>query len=122
MADRWVDAQTAAQLGIPANENPNASYPRLVYLQGNAAHNNYRASTFWLRDFSYLRLKNLELGYNLPEKWMRAIHFENVRFYVQCNNLLTFSKFKSWDPEMGSSDGEAYPLTKSVTVGVQVSL
>ena len=122
VADRWVDAQTAAQLGIPANENPNASYPRLVYLQGNAAHNNYRASTFWLRDFSYLRLKNLELGYNLPEKWMRAIHFENVRFYVQCNNLLTFSKFKSWDPEMGSSDGEAYPLTKSVTVGVQVSL
>lgn len=120
--DRWVDRETAAQIGIAANEDPNATYPRLVHLEGYASHNNYRPSSFWLRSSSYLRLKNLEVGYNLPEKWVRAIHFENVRFFLQCNNLLTFSGFKLWDPEMGSSNGEAYPLTKSVTLGVQISL
>lgn len=57
--DRWVDKETAAILGIPANENPNASYPRMVLLEGNATHNNYRSSTFWTRDCSYLRLKTL---------------------------------------------------------------
>ena len=119
--DRWVDAETAAQLGIPANENPNATYPRLVYLQGGGSHNNYRASSYWMRDISYLRLKNLEVGYNLPDKWMQAIHFESCRFFLQGTNLLTFSDFKLWDPEMGSSNGEAYPLTKSVTVGFQLN-
>ena len=120
--DRWLDAETAAQLGIPANENPNASYPRLVYLTGYAEHNNYRPSSYWMRDISYFRLKNLEVGYNLPEKWMRAIHFNSCRFYLQGTNLLTFSNFKLWDPEMGSSNGEAYPLTKAITVGVQISI
>lgn len=57
--DRWVDRETAAILGIPANENPNASYPRMVLLESNATHNNYRSSTFWTRDCSYLRLKTL---------------------------------------------------------------
>ena len=120
--DRWVDHETAAQLGIPANENPNASYPRLVHLEGNASHNNYRASSYWMRDISYLRMKNLEVGYSLPKDLLSQIHFENVRFFVQGANLLTFSGFKLWDPEMGSSNGEAYPITKSVTLGVQINL
>ena len=120
--DRWVDRETAAQLGIPANENPNASYPRLVHLEGNASHNNYRASSYWMRDISYLRLKNLEVGYSLPKDLLSKIHFENVRFFLQGANLLTFSGFKLWDPEMGSSNGEAYPITKSVTLGLQINL
>ncbi|MDE5941324.1 MAG: TonB-dependent receptor [Muribaculaceae bacterium] len=120
--DRWVDSETAAQLGIPANENPNASYPRLVYLQGNAGHNNYRASSYWMRDMSYVRLKNLEFGYSLPKDLLSRIHFENVRFFLQGANLLTFSSFKLWDPEMGSENGEKYPLTRSVTLGVQINL
>ncbi len=62
--DRWVDPETAKILGIPVNENPNASYPRLTY-GGN--ENNYKKSTFWLRDGSYLRLKTLEVGYTLPK-------------------------------------------------------
>ena len=119
---RYVDAETATQLGIPANENPNASYPRLVYLQGNAPHNNYRNSSYWMRDCSYFRLKNLEFGYNLPKHLLEAIHFENCRFYIQGTNLITWTDFKLWDPEMGSSNGEAYPLTKSVTVGLQINI
>ena len=120
--DRWVDAETAAQIGIPANENPNAAYPRLVYCEHGASHNNYRASSYWMRDFSYFRLKNLEVGYNLPKEICNKIHFDNIRFFVQGANLLTFSGFKLWDPEMGSANGEAYPLTKSITAGLQVNI
>lgn len=120
--DRWIDSETAQTIGVPANENPNASYPRLVYLQGNAAHNNYRSSSYWMRDCSYIRLKNLEVGYNLPKHILQAIRFENVRFFLQGTNLVTWSNFKLWDPEMGSSNGEAYPLTKSITLGLQINI
>lgn len=119
--NRWVDAETAATIGIPANENPNASYPRLVHLQGTT-HNNYRSSSYWMRDCSYLRLKNLEIGYTLPKHILQAIHFENCRFFLQGTNLATWTNFKLWDPEMGSNNGEAYPLTKSITLGLQINI
>lgn len=121
VADRWIDKDTADQLGIQSNENPNASYPRLVYLQSYAAHNNYRPSTYWARSMSYLRLKNLEIGYSLPQRVLESLRMTSVRFYFQATNLLTFSDFKLWDPEMGSTNGEAYPLTKSFTLGLTVS-
>jgi len=121
VADRWIDSETAAYLGVPANENPNATYPRLVYIQNYEAHNNYRPSSYWARSTSYLRLKNLEIGYSLPKSALETLHMKNVRFYIQAANLLTFSGFKLWDPEMGSSTGEAYPLTKSFTAGLTVS-
>ena len=73
--NRWVDAETAQKLGIPANENPNASYPRLSYTDngnGNTTiyeyKNNYRNSTYWLRNGSYVRLKTIDVGYTLPKK------------------------------------------------------
>ncbi len=118
--DRWIDSETAAQLGLVANENPNATYPRLSY-GGNS--NNYRNSTFWLRDGRYLRLKNLDFGYTLPKQVVNKIHFQNVRFYVSGTNLLLlYKKFGMWDPESLQPRGEDYPITKAVTVGVQVSL
>ena len=120
--DRWVDKETAATLGIPANENPNASYPRMVLCENNAGHNNYRASSYWMRDVSYLRLKNLEIGYSLPQGVLNTLHLENFRVYLQGTNVLTWSSFKLWDPEMGSSDGEAYPITRSFTAGIQINL
>ena len=122
---RYIDAETAAQLGIMPNEDANASYPRLDYVQGvdmDHARNNYRASTYWLRDSRYIRLKNVDLGYTLPKKWVNRIHFNNIRIYLQGSNLLTWSKFKLWDPEMNSSNGEAYPITKAITGGIQISL
>ena len=121
--DRYVDAETAAKLGIAANENPNAAYPRLPDADGSLGRgNNYRASSYWMRDISYIRLKNLEIGYNFPKEWMKAIRFENIRLFVQGANLLTWSDFKLWDPEMGSSNGEAYPLSKSITAGFQINI
>ncbi|WP_286144645.1 SusC/RagA family TonB-linked outer membrane protein [Bacteroides caecimuris] len=120
--DRWVDSETAEKLGIPANENPNASYPRLSYQGDGASNNNYRNSTFWLRNGSYLRLKTVDVGYTLPKSWVNKLHFNNIRIFVVGTNLLTFSKFKTWDPEMGDARGESYPLSKSVTMGLSVNL
>ena len=120
--DRWVDSETAEKLGIPANENPNASYPRLSYQGDGASNNNYRTSTFWLRNGSYLRLKTVDVGYTLPKSWVNKLHFNNIRIFVVGTNLLTFSKFKTWDPEMGDARGESYPLSKSVTMGLSVNL
>lgn len=101
------------------NEDPNAKYPRLSY-NGNA--NNYRPSTYWMREGSYLRLKTVEIGYTLPKRWLSAMHFTGLRIYVMGTNLLTFSSFKLWDPEMGSTTGQQYPLSKSVTVGLTFNL
>ena len=117
--DRYVDAETAATLGIPANENPNAAYPRLSY-GGN--DNNYRASTYWLRDGSYLRLKTLEVGYTLPKSIINKMRFNKIRVFFIGTNILTFAKFKEWDPEMGSSNGEKYPLAKTFTLGLTVNI
>ena len=101
------------------NENPNAKYPRLTF-GGNS--NNYRTSTYWMRDGSYLRLKNLELGYTLPTQWTRSLYLNKVRIYLMGTNLLTFSSFKLWDPEMGSGTGEKYPLSRTYTIGLTVNL
>ena len=95
------------------------NYPRLSY---GTNHNNQQPSTFWLRDGRYLRLKNIDIGYSLPKQLLSSLHLENIRFYISGQNLITWSSFKLWDPELGSSEGEAYPITKSVTAGVQVSL
>ncbi|MDR2774105.1 MAG: TonB-dependent receptor [Tannerella sp.] len=109
-SNRWV---------LDVNEDPNAEYPRLSY-GGNA--NNYRASTFWLRDGSYVRLKTLEMGYTVPKALTTRWLIGKLRLHVIAQNILTFSKFKLWDPEMGSSDGMKYPLGKTVTFGLTVNL
>ena len=98
----------------------NAAYPRLSY-GGNA--NNFRNSTFWLRDGRYLRLKNLDIGYTMPKTLVNKIHFQNVRFYVSASNLFFLhKKFSIWDPESLQPRGEDYPITKAVTIGMQVNL
>ena len=115
-SNRWIDHEIS---GTMATENPNASYPRLNY-GGNS--NNYRQSTFWLRNGSYLRLKTLEVGYSIPKSLVNKIRFNNIRLFLRGSNLLTFSSFKLWDPELGSSTGTEYPLAKSLTLGLSVNL
>ena len=109
-SNRWI---------LGENEDVNARYPRLSY-GGNA--NNYRPSTYWLRDGSYIRLKTLEVGYTLPKSITNKIRFNNIRFFLIGTNLLTFSNFKLWDPELGSSNGQQYPLSKTWTLGLTVNL
>ncbi|MBI9061414.1 MAG: TonB-dependent receptor [Marinilabiliaceae bacterium] len=98
-------------------ENTDASHPRL----GGEPLND-QTSSFYIWDASYLRLKNIEIGYSLPGKWTSQIHVDKLRVYVGAQNLLTFSDFKHWDPEraIGNTSNQAYPLTKTVSVGVNV--
>ncbi len=120
LEDRWVDSETASLLGLQPHEDVNASYPRLSY-GGNG--NNFRNSTFWLRDGRYLRLKNLDIGYTLPKTLVNKIHFQNIRFYISGSNLFFLTKkFDIWDPESLQPRGEDYPITKAVTMGMQVNL
>ncbi|MBR1871812.1 MAG: TonB-dependent receptor [Bacteroidales bacterium] len=100
------------------NPDPNAKYPRLSLAK---AENNSQNSTFWQRDMSFLRMKNIELGYTLPKKWTKRAGMSAVRFYVQGVNLLTFSKFKLWDPELDANYGNVYPMTKNISLGVNVN-
>lgn len=115
--NRWISREIS---GTPATENPHASFPRLEY--GNEGGNNRQNSTFWLRDNSYLRLKTVEVGYTIPKRMTRKIHVNNIRLFFRGNNLLTFSDFKMWDPEMNCADGAAYPISKSITAGLSVNI
>ena len=113
------DVANGSRWKLGENEDVNAAYPRLTY--GPNA-NNYRASSFWLRDGSYLRLKTLDIGYSLPKTLVNKAHLSGVRFFFIGTNLFTFTNFKLWDPELGSSTGKAYPLNKTLSVGVSVNL
>jgi TonB-linked SusC/RagA family outer membrane protein len=99
------------------NQNLNADFPRLGVGPQN---NNYVASTFWLRDGSYLRLKQTELGYTLPDRILKKIHAKNMRIYVNGLNLLTFSPFKWWDAESKNANGIYYPIQRVVNIGVDL--
>lgn len=90
------------------NQNPNAAYPRLTKYDNN---NNTRGSSYWLRDASFLKLKNAEIGYS----------FKGVRIYVSGANLLTFSKFDLWDPEMGGDKAMKYPTQRTFNLGIQMT-
>lgn len=98
-------------------ENPNGSMPRMKGVQ------NMETSTFWMKDASYLRLKNIELGYSLPRKICHKLMAQNIRVYFTGLNLLTFTKVKNWDAEKFAGDSENfnYPQTKSYSLGLNVT-
>jgi TonB-linked SusC/RagA family outer membrane protein len=114
--NRWISADLS---GDPSTENPNASYPRLSY---GANPNNFRESTFWLKNGQYVRLKTLDIGYTLPKALTNRIKTNSIRVFFTGSNLLTWSKFKLWDPELATPRGEDYPLPKSFTFGINVNL
>ena len=113
--NRWISRDIS---GTPDTENTNAIYPRLTYGTNN---NNNRQSTYWLRDSRYLRLKNVELGYNVNRKFLRKFKMESARLYLIATNLLVFSPFDLWDPELASGNGAKYPLQKTVTLGLNIN-
>lgn len=73
-----------------------------------------------MRDGSFLRLKTLEVGYTFSKKLMKGVGLSSLRVYYSGNNLLCFSKFKLWDPEMGN-DGFKYPIQRVHNLGVSVT-
>ena len=107
-----------AEKSWSVNPSPDAEYPRF---STETPANNLRASTFWQKDMSFLRLKNAELGYTLPKKWTSKVGISTARIYLQGVNLLTFSPFKLWDPELESTYGNVYPLTRNVSLGLNLN-
>lgn len=100
-----------------SNRNLYAFWPRLsTYLNNN----NTQPSTWWMRDGSFIRLKQLEFGYTVPRNLTKKWHMESLRFYVSGSNLLNWSSFKMWDPEQGSS-ALNYPLQRTINVGLNVT-
>ncbi|MCR4571594.1 MAG: TonB-dependent receptor [Bacteroidales bacterium] len=99
------------------NRNIYALWPRY---SNYANYNNSATSTWWMRDGSFLRLKQLEFGYTLPYKWLQRWRVENLRVYFQGNNLLCWSRFKLWDPELAGS-GLNYPIQRTFNIGFHVT-
>ncbi len=99
------------------NRDVNALWPRLSTYVIN---NNNRTSTQFMRDGSFLRLKQLEIGYSLPRSLVAKAKISSCRIYISGVNLLTFSSFKLWDPEMGGN-GLGYPIQMVINGGVQLS-
>ena len=100
------------------NRNLYALWPRL---SSTVNDNNDESSTWFMRDGSFLRLKQVEVGYSLPLKLLRRFRLDNLRVYANGTNLATFSKFKLWDIEM-AGNGLAYPIQKVINFGIQVGL
>ena len=110
----WRDAWTP--------DNHDASMPRIFYDTNSASSSRSVQSDFWLQNTSYLRLKNLQLGYTLPKGWLNSVGVENIRIYYSVENLLTFDKMKiNIDPESTSQRLSSYPLLRTHAFGVNVT-
>ena len=105
---RWTPATAAT-----------ATYPRLHI---NTNGNNHRASTFWLRSADYVRIKNAEIGYQLPDQWVRSIGLSYFRIYSNAMNMFTWDKLGDYqvDPEIGDGNGAMYPIQKIYSFGIDV--
>lgn len=112
--DRWHPADPDANPYDPATEWVEGHY-------GYTGSDPMSNSEFNIMNAAYLRLKNIELGYSLPDKWMKRINMQGVRIYVSGYNLLTLSGVKYIDPEATQKNqGYNYPLSKTVTLGLNV--
>ena len=109
IGDRWTEE----------NPDQNAFYPRLSYGSETTSNiNNFQKSTWWVRNMNFVRLKTLQLSYNLPKPWVNKVHLKNAAVYVMGTNLFTLSRFKLWDPELNTDNGASYPNTTSYSVGI----
>lgn len=98
-------------------EGTSYTMPRAVWADPNG---NNRISDRWVENGSYLRLKNISLAYNFPDKWMRAIGFENARILFSCENVATITTYKGLDPEVGIDgiDYSSFPQSRVFNVGL----
>ena len=113
--NRWIPKEIS---GTEATEDPNADWPRLTYTNSN---NNNRKSTYWLKERKYLRLRNLEITYDLPQMWTRKFLVSNMRIGFIGQNLFTWAPFKWWDPEGTNESGSSYPINRTYSCYIQFS-
>ena len=98
------------------NRDPYAFWPRLA---NSRIENNDQTSTWFMQDASFLRLKSVEIGYTMPNSLVKRMKMSNLRLYVSGNNLMVWSGFKLWDPEM-AGNGLGYPIQRVINVGLNI--
>lgn len=99
--------------------NQNVFFPRLH--TGQFSHN-IQPSTWWFRNAGFLRLKNIEVGYEFNDKILRKLKMKNLRIYLQGNNVAVWDHIKFWDPELGNAEsGAKYPICSTYSVGLEVT-
>ena len=109
--DRWTGPNTSTRIPRVTEQDPN---------------DNWRSSDLYIKNGSYFRLKNLQLGYSLPHQWMQKIHFQKIRLYFSAENLLTFTAYDGFDPEIGSGgtsigiDAGCYPQSRTLSIGMNI--
>ncbi|MCB0582506.1 MAG: TonB-dependent receptor [Phaeodactylibacter sp.] len=115
----WLDRWTP--------ENPSNEYPRLV---SNDPNNNQRPSDFYVEDGSFLRLRNIQIGYNIPARLLEKISLTNLRIYFSANNLITVTNYPGFDPDIGSNgwildtgiDKGFYPSNRIIGGGIKITM
>ena len=111
------DVPTEAHVGqFWTPDNPNAYFPRLRFGGGG----NFQSQTKYLQNAAYLRVKQITLGYTLPQEVLESIKLKHLRLYITGQNLFTITNmFKNFDPELVISEG-TYPISKSISFGAQL--
>jgi TonB-linked SusC/RagA family outer membrane protein len=127
-ASNGLDNQTLDQLNYwnKPGDKTNVPEPRLFYGNGSSP------SSRWLEDGSYVRLKTLNLGYNIPKKWLAKVKIERMRVFMNTYNLFLITNYKGWDPEVNADyqatninrgvDFYSAPQPRTITFGVNVGL
>ncbi len=120
--DAHLDYFRANDTKSPFGANTDAYFPRPLF---GAGGKNYKSQTRWLQDGSYVRLKNIQMGYTLPSSVLKPIGLKNLRIYVSAENMLTFTNLMEvFDPEAftgGWGTGKTYPLSKAVSTGLSLT-
>lgn len=114
VADHWTPREIS---GTAATENPNARFPRLTYGPND---NNNRASTFWLNDGAYLRLKNVQLSYRMDGALMKKVGIKSTTFSIIGENLHVWDKVKIVDPGQANRNGAVYPVQRVITLQINM--
>lgn len=110
----WLDAWTP--------DNKNAEMPRIAYMSTSPSLPSQVVSDFWIQDASYVRMKNLQIGYTMPKSLVNAVGIQNVRFYYSVENLFTLHNMRlNVDPEIPSERASNFPLTRTHAFGVNVT-
>lgn len=124
MADVWVGYTPVIQNALLSM---GIDYTELENRAGNIPNPvgspmNKQASSRFVEDGSYLRLKNLQIGYTFPNQWTRKAHIERLRLYVTASNLFTITKYSGYDPEVGGgTDYGNYPQSRTFTFGINTT-
>lgn len=113
--------QITAVLGRWEGPGTSNTIPRAVFGDPNG---NSQSSDRYIEDGSYLRIRNVTLGYTLPKLWAQRIKFSSARIYASAENLYTFTKYTGVDPEVGVTgiDNSVYPVTRTISLGIDLSL